>query len=82
MTSPFGELIPDLVGKVGLTLSSVKDGSVDLVVDDVGVSDQCRQDKAGCIARGHVNLAEASRKLMRRHEAKCDIIHTFQGAER
>lgn len=38
--SPFGELIPDLVGKVGLTLSSVKDGSVGLVVDGVGVNGQ------------------------------------------
>ena len=45
----FEALISDFAEKTGLSLQSVKDGDVDLVVDGVDVSVQYRQDKDDCV---------------------------------
>jgi len=45
----FEALISDFAEKTGLSLQSVKDGSVDLVVDGVDVSVQYRQAKDDCV---------------------------------
>ncbi len=45
----FEALISEFAEKTGLSLQSVKDGGVDLVVDGVDVSVQYRQDKDDCV---------------------------------
>ena len=45
----FDDLIADFSEKAGLALPSVKDGSVDLVVDGIDVSVQYRPDRDDCV---------------------------------
>ena len=49
MMNSFETLISDFAEKAGLSLQSVKDGSVDLVVDGIDVSVQYRPDNDDCV---------------------------------
>ena len=49
MMNAFETLISDFAEKAGLSLQTVKDGSVDLVVDGIDVSVQYRPDNDDCV---------------------------------